>query len=348
MPSELLLAAPREIRLGSYEEPPLGADQIRAEAIASGISHGTELALYRGVSAFAGRSFDPDLRLFVDDAPEDPYPMRLGYEWVGRVSQTGANVRGAAVGDIVQVALPHRETQTFAVADVPTVHWSVLPPALDPELGALVQSVTIALQAVHDAAIKVGDRVAVFGLGALGLLAVQLAALSGAGWIAAIDPLAPRRELASRSGADLALDPRSVDIGRELKLATGGRGVDVAIEFSGTYSALHHALRSACVAGAVVAAGFYVGTDGAELRLGEELHHNRLTLLGSMSGWNAPHRVPGWDRSRLRAAALELLAGGRLDVEGLITHHVPFPCAAEAYDLIDRHPDQALRVVLTY
>ena len=125
------------------------------------------------------------------------------------------------------------------------------------------------------------------------------------------------------------------------------QGVDVAIEFSGRYAALHHAMRSARLAGRVVAAGFYVG-DGSELRLGEEFHHNRLTLVGSMSGWGAPSREAGWNRRRLRQTALDLLMRESLDVAALITHRFPFHRAAEAYELVDTRPEETLRVVLTY
>jgi 2-desacetyl-2-hydroxyethyl bacteriochlorophyllide A dehydrogenase len=348
MLSELLLAGPREIQLSPYEELPLEPDQIRAEAILSGISHGTELALYRGNSPFAAKSFDRELRLFVDDADTGAYPMRLGYEWVGTVREVGGDVHAPAVGDLVHLALPHRETQTLAPESRSAAPWSVLPSGLDPERAALLQSVAISLQAVHDGRLKVGDAVAVFGLGSLGLLAVQLARLNGAGWIAGVDPVEGRRELARRFGADLLLDPDSCDAGREITLAAGTGGADLAIEFSGRYAALHQALRSVRVAGTVVAAGFYVGSGDSDLRLGEEFHHNRLTLVGSMSGWNVPHRAPGWDRPRLRTTALELLAQGRLDVEPFVTHRVPFARAADAYELIDRRPEETLRVVLTY
>src|SRR3954471_3575601 len=117
MPLDLLLTAPRSIALSPYDELPLQADQLRAEAIVSGISHGTELALYRGASPFAGKSFDTDLRLFVEEAESSAYPMRLGYEWVGAVRELGAAVGAVEVGDLVHLALPHRETQTIADED---------------------------------------------------------------------------------------------------------------------------------------------------------------------------------------------------------------------------------------
>ncbi len=348
MPYELLLTEPRSIRLGQYDDPPVAPEQVRAEAIVSGISHGTELALFRGVSPFDGKRFDADLRLFVDNDRTETYPMRLGYEWVGTVRETGAAVRTLETGDVVHLALPHRETQTLTVDDDPRSPLTALPKGLDPERAALLQSTTIALQAIHDARLKLGDTVAVFGLGAFGLLAVQLARLSGAAWIAGVDPIAARRKLARRLGADAVLDPSAEDAGRKVKVAAGRGGVDVAIELSGRYAALHEAMRSVRLAGTVVAAGFYTGGGGDDLRLGEEWHHNRLTLVGSMSGWGAPHREPGWDRRRLRATALDLLASGRLEVDALVTHRIPFAQAVGAYDLIDRSPETTLRVVLTY
>jgi 2-desacetyl-2-hydroxyethyl bacteriochlorophyllide A dehydrogenase len=347
MPRELLVTGAGSIELAAYEDAPPTSNEVRADAIVSGISHGTELALYRGVSPFAGKRFDPDLRLFLEHDAAVSYPIRLGYEWVGEVREVGAEVGTVAIGDLLHLALPHRETQTVVVADDPQAPWTMLPEELDPERATLLQSVTIALQAAHDARIDLGDRVVVFGLGAFGLLAVQLSRLSGAGWIAAVDPVPRRRDLARVFGADLVLDPSACDAGREIKVATGG-GVDVAIEFSGRYSALQDAMRSARLAGTVVAAGFYVGAPGDALRLGEEFHHNRLTLVGSMSGWGAPHRNAGWDRRRLRASALDLLARDRLDVDELVTHRIPFAQAAGAYELIDRSPEETLRVVLTY
>jgi 2-desacetyl-2-hydroxyethyl bacteriochlorophyllide A dehydrogenase len=346
MPSELILVEPGAVRVVDYDEPPLEAGQVRAEALLSGISHGTELALYRGATAFGGRRFDLDLRLFVDDA-ENAYPMRLGYEWVGVVREAGASVRGVRVGDTVQLALPHRRTQTVAIDESPFAPWSVLPPDLEPERAMLLHSTTIALAAIHDARLKVGDRVAVSGLGTLGLLAVQLARLNGASWIAGIDPIASRRELAAQLGADATIDPAASDPAVEIKRVPTG-GVDVAIEFSGSYGALHTALRCVRMAGTVVAAGLYVGPAGSDLRLGEEWTHNRLTLVSSMSGWGNPARDEGWDRRRLRATALDLLASGRLRTDGFVTHRVPFERAAEAYELIDSRPEEVLRVVLTY
>lgn len=348
MPRKLQLIAPRQVVLVPYEEATLGEDQVRAAAVLGGISHGTELNLYRGTAPFADKAFNSELRLFLPRTEAAP-TMGLGYEWVGQVTEVGAQVQTLKPGDLVHMLLPHAETHTFAAEGV-LYRGCIepLPAQVQPEEAVLLALAGVALQAVHDARIKVGDRVAVFGLGAIGLLAVQLARLNGAGWIDAIDLYPLRRALALRFGADRTLDPVGCDVGYEIKTSSPHRGADVAIEVSGHYAALHEAIRSVRQAGLVVAAGFYQG-GGAALRLGEEWHHNRVTMVSSMAVWGCPHRdYPLWDRARVHQVVTDLLASGRLRTDGLISHRVPFDRAAEAYELIDRHPDQVVKVVLTY
>lgn len=347
MPLELLLKDARQIALESYTERPVAAGEICARAVLSAISHGTEISLYRGISPFHDRQFDPKLRLFVQRTEQPCYPTRLGYEWVGEVTDVGSEIQGYRVGDLVHLPLPHRQTQIFTPTDY--VHLGVTGPLSEgivPEQAAFLTSTAIALQAVHDAQIKVGDHVVVFGLGILGLLTIQLARRNGAQWIDAVDPVAKRREIATALGADRTFDPLETDIGLALK--TTGPGADATIEFSGNYAALHQAIRSVRMGGLVVAAGFYQG-GGEALRLGEEWHHNRVTMVASIQGWGNAHRAhPLWDRPRLRAAAITLIKSGQLTLEQFITHRIPFTQAQEAYQIIDQGPPDVLKVIMVY
>jgi 2-desacetyl-2-hydroxyethyl bacteriochlorophyllide A dehydrogenase len=354
----MLLAGPRDLQFHPYEEAPLKPGEVRARAVLSGISHGTELNLYRGTSPFDRKRFDPDLRLFLEGTDRPSYPMGLGYEWVGRVTKVGENVgrnailpteTGFAVGDLVHLPANHRPTHTFCAGERRSLGAIVpLPDGLTPERAIVLALAGVALQAVHDAHVKLGDRVAVFGLGAIGLLAIQLARLDGAAWVDAVDPLPARRALAETLGADRTLDPNANDVGYEIKSASPHHGDDVAIEVSGHYPALHEAIRCVRMAGTVVATGYYQG-GGSALRLGEEWHHNRVTMISSMGVWGCPHRDhPAWDRGRVHETAADLLATGRLRTDGFITHRFPFARAPEAYALIDQHPDQVIKVVLTY
>jgi threonine dehydrogenase-like Zn-dependent dehydrogenase len=307
MPKELQLSSPRQVRIIAYDDAPLQPGEVRAQAVLSGISHGTELNLYRGTAPFRTKRFDRDLRLFLEAGEEAMYPAKLGYEWVGRVTDVGPDVTGFAVGDLVHLPFPHRETYTFR-PDEPT--WfgrpEPLPPGLDPDRAIVLALAGVALQAVHDAQIKLGDRVAIFGMGVIGLLAVQLARLDGALWIDAVDPLPGRRALAEQFGADRALDPAAGDVALAIKTASPQRGADVAIELSGNDTALHEAIRSVRMAGTVVAGGFY--QDG---RVG--LPAPRLSHLGSRTdschgdapagGGKAPRGRPDHAPHPVRAGA---------------------------------------------
>lgn len=347
MPKELLLVEKYDLALKEYDEHPLGLKEVRARALISAISHGTELNLYRGTSPFHEKRFDVEKRLFVAANTEQAYPTRLGYEWVGEVTAVGAEVSDYQVGDKVHLPKPHRETHTFIPEEMAALGVSgPLPNGIAPEQAIFLSTISIALQAVHDAQIKVGDHVVVFGLGVLGLLSVQLARQNGASRIDGVDPIATRRKMAEAMGASRTFDPLDTDIGAAVKANT--YGADVAVEFSGSYAALHQAVRSVRMAGLVVAAGFYQG-GAAALNLGEEWHHNRVSMVASTRSWGNPHRsYPLWSRARLSETAVDLLKNNHLQLEGLLTHKIPFEQAQQAYALIDNEPQNALKVALTY
>jgi len=345
------LVGPRTLELRPYEEPPLGPRDVRLRSVLSGISHGTEMNLYRGTAPFATKHFDGEHRLFMPNPEPGFRPRPLGYELVSRVVEVGSEVDEVQVGDLVHTATPHRPTTVInmddnARAQIPLI---VLPPGVTPERAIFSALIGVALAAIHDAQIKVGDDVAIIGLGTIGLIALQLARLNGALHITAVDPIAKRRELAKRLGADLVLDPNEQDPGEALKFRPDGPvGADVVIEASGHYAGLQAALRAAHMGGTVVTLGYYQGGATA-VRLGEEWHHNRLTMVSSMAVWGCPSRYhPMWDRPRISRTAVQLLARNLVQVEPLLTHRFPYAEAPQAYAYIDEHPEEVVKVALVY
>lgn len=349
MPVAYVLTGPRTLESREYDLPPVGPRDVRLRSALSGISHGTELNLYRGTSPFEALRFDREHRLFVPVEGGAPAPRRLGYEMVSRVVEVGRDVDEVRVGDLVHTATNHQPETVVnmdenARADIPM---QVLPEGVSPEQGVFAALIGVAMAAVHDAQIKVGDRVAVYGLGTIGLLVVQLARLNGALYVAGVDPIARRRAMAEALGADETFDPTEQDPAAVLKVERGAPP-DVVIEASGHYGSLQGALRAAPVAGRVVTLGYYQG--GAEpVHLGEEWHHNRLTLVSSMAVWNCPSRFyPQWDRPRISRTGIDLLARGLVRVEEMVTQRFPYERAPEAYRFIDAHPEETIKVVLTY
>jgi 2-desacetyl-2-hydroxyethyl bacteriochlorophyllide A dehydrogenase len=353
MPRTLILEGPRRLRLAEQPTRRLGPGEIRLRALLSGISHGTELSLYRGTSAFTDKVFDRGLRAFVvpQAGSAAAYPVTLGYEMVSEVLEVAPDVTEVAVGDLVHTGTPHQEETILDLAASLRATYPLvrLPTAERPERAVFISLAAVALQAVHDAEIKLGDAVSVHGLGAIGLLAVQMCTLEGIQQVFAVDPDPARRKLAADVGATYVLDPSDeVPVGLRVRELNGGAGADVAIEVSGIDRGLQDALESAGLGATVVAAGFYQG-GAANLRLGEEFHHNRLSLIASIGGWGAPDRhAPLWNRRRVLDTATRLLYTDRVSVEGLLARRFPFEQAPAAYRWIDEHSQAAVKVALTY
>jgi alcohol dehydrogenase len=205
-------------------------------------------------------------------------------------------------------------------------------------------NVETATNIVLDAAPRLGERVAVFGQGVVGLLITQLLRRTGAGRLITVEPVARRRELSRQLGADLALSPED-DIGKAVAEATDGQGVDLAIEASGNGAALDQALKNLAFGGTVVVCSWY-GTKPVQLSLGGVFHRRRLRLVSSQVSTIDAALQPRWSHARRLALARDLL--GTLELDGLISQRIPFARAADAYRLIDEHPEQTVQVVLTY
>lgn len=343
MPKEFLVTEPYDITFHDYQELPLQPKEVRVKSILSGISHGTELNLFRGTTPMYEKEFDQELRLFLPRKGKNFYPLMLGYEMVGEVVEVGTSVSTLKPGDQVHGYLKHRETNVAQEENL-----IKLPPGCTVESALFLALGTVALIGIHDAKIKVGDEVAVFGLGVIGLLGVQLAKLNGAKIVYAVDPIKMRRDAAQAFGADVALDPMVCDAALEIKEHGRRKGVDVALECSGSYPSLAQAIRSVQKAGTLVTLGYYQG-DSSQLDLGAEWHHNRLTMLGSMGVWNCPHRdAPLWDYLRVKLTILDLLTNKKLRTDGFITHEFPFQKIEEAYNLIETNPQETIKVVIRY
>lgn len=355
---QLAVTAPRTLAYLPVERRELAPTQVRLRTVASAISHGTELHLYRGTAPFASRSFDPRSRVFSSSEAGEgggaAYPMPLGYELVGEVVELGSQVGEVAVGDLVHAAVPHADEAVVDLAHPDPLGYPAqrLPDGMPAEAGLFTALTCVALFAVHDAGIKLGDRIVVSGLGTIGLLALQLARLDGATTVVAVDPLAQRRELALRLGADDVIDPAAERVGTGVKLRLGGEGVacgaDTVVETSGADAALHEAVAAVRVGGTVVSAGFVQG-GAPQLRLGEEWHHNRPQLISSMGVWECPHRDhPRWDRQRVARTAMSLLAAGAVRVDELLGPSYAFDDAAAAYARLDEDTTPPLKVTLRY
>ena len=331
MPTGVWFPHARAVELRSEPAERPADDALVVEAVASAVSHGTEMLVYRG-------NVPEELAL---DLPtlrgSYAFPIKFGYASVGRVAAAGADVRGIQVGDHVFVHHPHQDRYTVAA------HRAVrLPEGLPPERGVFLANLETAVNVALDTHPRIGEIVAVFGQGVVGLLVTQLLRRAGTS-VLAVDPIAARRRLALQCGADAVAAPEDA---RALVLErTAGRGADAVVEVSGSAGALQEAIECAAFQAPVVVASWY-GTKPVSLRLGGSFHRARLRLVSSQVGHLDPALAPRWDTARRLALARDLLS--ELVLDPLVTHRIPFRDAARAYALVDEHPEETVQVVLTY
>lgn len=184
--------------------------------------------------------------------------------------------------------------------------------------------------------VRIGDAVAVFAQGPIGLCATAGARLMGATTVIAVDRIAERLEMAQRLGADFTIDASKDDPVAEIRRITMGRGVDVAIEALGTQATFEACLRVLRPGGTLSSLGVY---------------SRDLTLpLGAFAAGLGDHRIittlcPG-GKERMRRL-IEVVAGGRLDLRPMVTHRFPLDRIEEAYDLFAHQRDGVLKVAIT-
>lgn len=319
MPREVKVVAPGEMGFVEYELPALEDGQVRVRAQFGAAKHGTEMAFVKGYAGARGR-FDREWSVFrKPDAPPGPFrPSGTGNMFVGEVTEVGPGVETLHVGDCVLGNGGFREIHT-----TPARRCRKMPDGLSWKSAVCLDPADFAMAAVRDGNVRVGDAVAVFGMGAIGLMAVQLCKLSGAGPVIAVEPLANRRAAAEVCGADLVLDPTACDAGLEIRTATGKRGADVTIEYSGNVHALQAAIRGVAFGGNVVA-GAFPPPYGPGLDLGAEAHQNIPNILFSRACSEPNREYPRWDEERICATCWRLIVEGRLCGEAVVDPVVPF------------------------
>jgi len=184
--------------------------------------------------------------------------------------------------------------------------------------------------------IRIGDSVAIFAQGPIGLCATVGARLLGATRIFAVDSVPARLARSRELGADVTIDFKERDPVQTILAATGGRGVDVAIEALGTQATFENCLRVLRPGGVLSSLGVYSGKltlplDAFAAGLGD---HGIVTTL-----------CPG-GKERMRRL-MAVLASGRADLRPLVTHRFTLDRIEEAYDLFANQRDGVLKVAIT-
>lgn len=201
---------------------------------------------------------------------------------------------------------------------VPVALLRRVPKGISDSTATLMEPLGIAVRAVAQAHV-VGAHVLVTGCGPIGLMMIAVARVAGAARIIASDPVAFRRSLAQRMGADAALDPRAAPLPEAVRDLTSSDGVDAAFDASGHAGGITDALASVAPGGTLVLTGLPERDVAIDLA-GKVIL--REVTIGGVYG-----RV--LDRTWLQVESL--LESGRIDLSPLITHHFPLSDFAAAF-----------------
>jgi len=203
---------------------------------------------------------------------------------------------------------------------------------LHPEVGAFIEPMSIAVHALERAGIRTGQQVAVLGAGPIGLATVIAAAAAGTRVMAA-DPIARRRHLAARMGAEMVAWGSRDDLAGEIRQWARGEGPPLVIDTTGDPEALAQAADMVCAAGRVVVVG--MSASAAPLRPGV-FPEKEIDVVGSSCATAADFR-----------AAIRLVDTHRESVAALFSHRFPLARAREAIECAVNCPADVIKVLIT-
>jgi threonine dehydrogenase-like Zn-dependent dehydrogenase len=350
-------------------EPELRPGEILVAPAFSAISAGTESGIIRGSAPetpeddIFKRAGPPKPKLRGDGVrwpgahprPEQPGRAHLGYGLAGRVIAVSPEVVDVKVGDLVACSGDQAAHHAERVA-VPRNLTTKVPEGVGLDQAAFVTLGTIAMHGLRRTGCQFGETVVVYGLGLLGLLAVQIARTAGI-YTIGLDIDDRRFPLARQFGALATLNPREDDADAAVLAATDGFGADAVLltVFTESSEPLNHAFDLCRQRGTVVG----VGAFGMNIQR-ERMYARDVAFYPSLA--YGPGRYDHvyeegnvdfaigyvrWAENRNMAAFLRLIAEGKVDVAPLAPVRVPIEEAPRAYELL-RSPDRPPTVLLTY
>lgn len=349
-------------------EPELRSGEVLVAPIFSAISAGTESGIIRASApnrddaVFAHAPITrPRLRNDgVDhgfDRPRQEQPGRhhLGYGLAGRVLAVAPNVTDIAIGDLVACSGDQAAHHAERVA-VPRNLVTKVPEGVRPDQAAFVTLGSIAMHGLRRTGCQFGETIVVYGLGLLGLIAIQIARSAGI-YTIGLDIDRRRFEQALAFGALAALDPDDPVVNETVLAATGGFGVDAVLLtlFTESSEPLNHAFLLCRQRGAVVGVGaFGMNIDRQKMYSRDVAFYPSLAYgpgrydhVYEEGGVDFAIGYVRWAENRNAAAFLRLIAEGKVNVDPLAPVRLPLERAPEAYELL-RSPERPPTVLLTY
>ena len=338
---QLWFTEPYTIEIREQALQSLQADQVLVGSLYSAISAGTEMLVYKGQIP---NTMTLDMNLQALKNQQTSYPLQYGYATVGRINEIGQNIDASMIGKLVFAHQPHA-SHFITEAD----QLVFLPEGIDPIAAVFLANMETAINLILDGSPRIGENVVVLGQGIVGLLVSGVLAMSPLAGVYALDRIEKRRTWGKELGVDKTFDPDNPQdleqLNQSLHPAGSAGGADLVYELSGVPEALNLAIEL-CGFDSRIVVGSWYGTKSAKLNLGGKFHRDRIQIISSQVSTISPALTGRWNRSRRFNTAWDMTRA--LKPEQLITHHIPFSSAAEAYRLLNESAGDVMQAVLVY
>jgi threonine dehydrogenase-like Zn-dependent dehydrogenase len=338
--SSLYFIGPERVEIIEEEVCAPAKNQVLVRTLVSAISPGTEMLFFRG-NMPEHIALDSSIAALSGDTK---YPFKYGYASIGEVIELGEDVPKDWLDKRVFSFHPHESHYLADLAEV-----MVVPEEIPTGGAVFLPTMETAVNFMMDGHPIIGEAIAVFGLGIVGLVTTSLLSCFPLGILLTYDRFPFRRAEALNLGVDASLDPADADTEEHskeiLKKAGWESGVDLAFELSGAPEALNQAIAVTGFDGRIVIGSWY-GKKMAKIDLGGRFHRSRIRLISSQVSTVSPSLSGRWDKQRRLTVAWEQIL--KIRPQRWITHRFAFNDAPKAYQLLKAHPEETLQIVLDY
>ncbi len=335
----LFFDGPGRVALREEPIPEPSEAEVLVRMIVSAISAGTELLVYRDQAPphmAADATIESLTGIF-------SFPMKYGYASVGEVISLGPGVDPLWQGRKVFSFQPHQSCFITKVSDL-----FPLPSGMEVLDAVFLPFMETAVTLLLDGQPAVGEQVAIFGQGMVGLLVTALLGRIPLSRLLTLDLHFIRRRTSEQLGAHRSFDPKETPV-EEIRASLQGsgdyQGADLSFELSGSPPALDQAIAVTGYNGRVVIGSWY-GSKEVIVNLGGLFHRSRMKIISSQVSSIDPGLRGRWTKDRIIRLAWRFLE--EIKPSRLITHTFPFYDAEKAYHLLDKNPGECLQVVLAY
>lgn len=333
------IVKPNDLRIIDVEKPVIDEkNNVMVKMTAAGIC-GSDVGIYHGTNAAA------------------TYPRIIGHEMVGRVVETGSNVKHLKIGDRViinqvtscgdcypckigrgnvcdnlKVRGVHIDGGYREFMAVPESDCYILPDSLSDTDAIMIEPTTIAIQSCSRAELKKDDMLLIFGCGALGSSILRIAKHL-CDHIIVADIMDDKLEAAKQNGAKYAVNVLKEDLTAKVKEYTYGHGSTVSIDAACTKDSLIQLLQATGNAGRVMTMGFSIAPTEINQFV---ITSKELDVRGSRL------------QNKKFGKAIEMINAGELDLTGSVSHTFPLTKAQEAFDFVDSHDPSIRKIAFTF